>query len=63
MLLMTGERTLYILNYVKIQRSLGNTCIDKRKIILTMITYAIITFLLEKLNRYFTLSKPLFSCS
>lgn len=61
MLLMTGERTLYILNYVKIQRSLGN--IDKRKIILTMITYAIITFLLEKLNRYFTLSKPLFSCS
>lgn len=34
----------------------------KRTIILTM-TYAKITFLLQKLNRYFTSSKPLFSCS
>lgn len=34
----------------------------KRSIILTM-TYAKTTFLLQKLNRYFTSSKRLFSCS
>lgn len=55
-----GKNLVYFLCLKKVKVTW--TYSYKRSIILTM-TYAKITFLLQKLNRYFTSSKPLFSCS
>lgn len=55
-----GKNLVYFLCLKKVKVTW--TYSYKRSIILTM-TNAKITFLLQKLNRYFTSSKPLFSCS